>query len=332
MTEITVVVPVRNASATIGRTLVALAAQEVDVDYEVVVVDSGSTDDTPAIASDSGVVSALLHNPGGEPASSRNMGSRHGTGRVLAFTDADCEPAPSWLASGLRALEHADLVQGKVLPVTEPGPFDRTVCVVRETGLYETANLLVRREVFERVGGFQPVVALSTGELVQGVGAQTPQAGHDADARPFGEDVWFGWRAKRAGARSAYAEDALVYHAVFPRGLRGFVAEQARTRYFPPLVALVPELRDQFLTRRIFLAPASARFDLALAGLATAALTRRRLPALVAVIFYAAHVRSDVRRWPPGERLPVAAARVVVDAVTFVALVRGTVTARTPVL
>jgi hypothetical protein len=332
MAEITVVVPARDASATIGRTLAGLATQEVDVDYEVVVVDSGSTDDTPEIVSASAAVTTLLRNPGGEPASSRNMGSRHGAGRVLAFTDADCEPTPSWLAAGLRALDHADIVQGKVLPVREPGPFDRTVCVVRETGLYETANLFVRREVFERVGGFEPVIALSTGELVQGVDEGGPQIGDGRDTQPFGEDVWFAWRAKRCGARSAFAEEALVYHAVFPRGLRDFVAEQQRTRYFPPLVALIPELRDQFLKHQIFLTPASARFDLAIAGLAAAALTRRRVPALAAVAADAACLSPELGRWPRGERPRVAAGRIAADAVTFVALVRGTISARAPVL
>jgi GT2 family glycosyltransferase len=332
MAEITVVVPARDASATIGRTLAALAGQEVDVDYEVVVVDSGSTDDTPKIVSSSGVVTAVLHNPGGEPASSRNMGARHGTGRVLAFTDADCEPVPSWLASGLRALEQADIVQGKVLPVSEPGPFDRTVRVLWELGLYETANLFVRRELFVRIGGFEPVIALSTGELVQGVAASRPKIARRGDARPFGEDVWFGWRAKRSGARSAFAEDALVYHAVFPRGLRDFVAEHARARYFPPLVALVPELRDPFLKHRIFLSPASARFDLALAGLLAAGLTRRRLLALTALLPYAALLTSEARRWPPRERARITAGLLAADAVTFVGLVRGSIGARTVVL
>jgi glycosyltransferase involved in cell wall biosynthesis len=312
--EITVVVPARDASATIGRTLAALAVQDVAVDYEVVVVDSGSRDDTAEVAAASGVATAVLRNPGGEPAGSRNIGVRHGTGRVLAFTDADCEPVESWLAGGLKALERADIVQGKVLPVSPHGPFDRTLSVVREYGLYETANLFVRREVFERVGGFQPVIR------------------DEADSRPFGEDVWFVWRTKRTGARTVFADDALVYHSVFPRGFGDFLAEQARARYFPMLVALIPELRRHFLQHRLFLTPESARFDLAVSGLVASAISGRRLPGLAGLVWYAARLEREARRWPGSERSKVACGRILADVVTCGALLRGSVDARTLVL
>lgn len=310
MPEITVVIPARNASMTIRRTLEALAKQRVSTDYEVVIVDSGSTDATPSIVSESGVACLLLHNPRGEPASSRNMGVKHGSGRVLAFTDADCEPEPSWLASGLRALDRADLVQGKVVPASEPGPFDRTLHVNSEYGLYETANLFVRREVFERVGGFEPMVVL--------------------DAHPFGEDVWFAWRAKRGGARSAFADDAIVYHAVFRRTAAGFVAERWRLRFFPALARRVPELRQDLFYRRIFLNRRSAVFDLAAAGAALAAKSRNPL-GLTAVIPYLGLLRNDVREataQPGLTPAKLAGARLAADAVGAAAMAYGTARSR----
>jgi glycosyltransferase involved in cell wall biosynthesis len=308
---VTVVVPARDAEATIDGTLAALSAQEASFDYEVVVVDSGSGDRTVAVASSAPVVSAVLRNPGGEPAGSRNLGAAHGSGSMLAFTDADCEPEPGWLAAGVRALAAADLVAGAVLPVRPPGPFDRTVGVAHDHGLYETANLFVSRAWFERVGGFEPVV----GSV-------------DAGRAPFGEDAWFGWRLRRAGARAAFCSEAVVRHAVFPRGAAGYVAERARVRHFPALVALIPELRGQFLFRRAFLSSESARFDLMVAG----ALTRRRSTALLAALPYAASVARAAHDVPAPRRALVAGARIVADAVTFAALVAGSVRARTAVL
>jgi glycosyltransferase involved in cell wall biosynthesis len=329
MAEITVVVPARNASATIGRTLAALAAQEVSADYEVIVVDSGSEDATPAIVEASGVATALLRNPGGEPAGSRNIGVRHGTGGVLAFTDADCEPAPGWLAAGMRGLAKAEIVQGKVLPAGPHGPFDRTLGVVSEYGLYETANLFATREVFDRVGGFEAVVALDTGELVPGSSSRAGGLGNGSEARPFGEDVWFVWRAKRSGARTAFAADALVHHAVFERKLRDAVAERSRCRYFPPLVALIPELRRHFLHAHVFLTPSSMRFDLALAGVAASAGLRSWWPGLLGAAPYGAALARELRRQPLGLWPRVAAGTVAADAVMCAALVRGSVHART---
>lgn len=312
---VTVVVPARNARATIGGTLAALAGQQLERQYEVIVVDSGSSDGTPALAEAAPGVTAVHHNPGGEPAGSRNLGARRAAGEVLAFTDADCEPEPGWLAAGLRALEQADIVQGRVMPARPPGPFDRTVWVTHEYGLYETANLFVRRETFERVGGFLPVLPPDL-----------------RDAHPFGEDVWFVWRAKRAGAVIGFAQDAIVHHAVFERSAGDCIAERARTRLFPPLVALIPELRDTFLYRRIFLSPDSARFDLAVAGLVSGLLSRRWVPVLTGATPYAIGVIRDMRVAPREQRRQVAAARLAADALTFVSLLRGSVGARTFVL
>jgi hypothetical protein len=79
------------------------------------------------------------------------------SGTALAFCDADCYPTKGWLAAGVRALEHAELVQGKVVPEPEVamGPFDRSLWVTSSVGLWETANLFVTRDLFERVGGFE---------------------------------------------------------------------------------------------------------------------------------------------------------------------------------
>jgi glycosyltransferase involved in cell wall biosynthesis len=309
--DVTVVIPARDAQETIGATLAALAAQRFAGSFEVIVVDSGSADRTAAIAQANAVVSAVLRNPGGEPAGSRNLGVRHGSGEVLAFTDADCEPAPGWLAAGLNALERADLVQGAVWPARRPGPFDRTVGVGHDHGLYDTANLFVTRSAFERAGGFTPVI------------------GSVDDGRaPFGEDAWMAWRARRAGARAAFCADAIVHHAVFPRGPVGYITERLRYRHFPPLVARIPELRSQFLWRGLFLSAESARFDLLLAGL----VTRRRAPALLAALPYAWSVLRAARSAPCSQRPLVAGARVVADAVGFGALVFGSAAARTPVL
>jgi glycosyltransferase involved in cell wall biosynthesis len=308
----TVVIPAFNAGATIAETLEALRAQDVAGEYEVIVVDGGSSDPTREIALAAGVT--VLDNPRRGPVEGRNVGARQATGGALAFTDADCRPDSRWLAAGLRALERAELVQGHVLAASAHGPFDRTIVVNSEYGLYETANMFVRRDLFHRVGGFEPLPGL-----------HLPEGAH------FGEDTWFAWRAKRAGASTAFAGDAIVAHAVFTRGVTGYVAEQARCRYFPHLVAAIPELRDAFLYRRWFLSPASSRFDLAAAGLLTATLTRRPWPALAALPYAAATVRATRGR-PVPERVAALAAQAAADAITLGALLAGSVRTGTAVL
>jgi glycosyltransferase involved in cell wall biosynthesis len=319
MLSVSVILPARDAAALIGRTLGALERQDLDEPYEVIVVDNGSRDDTAAVAEGFAVTSQVLRRERGEgPGAARNAGAAAAAGRVLAFIDADCEPEPQWLRAGLRAAQGADLVQGAVTPTPgmPVGAFDRTLWREGPSALYESANLFVRREAFERVGGFSAGLEAASGG--------------DLDA-PFGEDALFGWRAVRAGARTDFCPEAMVHHAVLRRGAAGFVAERARHRYFPALAAQVPELRAHFFHRRWFLTRRSARFDLAVAGLLTAIALRRRLP-LIALGPYAAELADAVSGNRPGAAARVTAAGVLADAIGAFALVRGSVRARTLVL
>lgn len=308
----TVIIPARDAARTLPAALAALARQECDANFEVLVVDDASRDDTARVAAASAIGARVLRGTGAGPAAARNLGAAHARGAVLAFTDADCEPAPDWLRAGLEALDDADLVQGQVLPPVAAviGPYDRYLQVTSDYGLHESANLLIRRDLFEQLGGFESILI--------------PRRGIE-----LGEDVWLGWRARRSGARTRFRSDVLVHHAVFRRGARGYVAERARLRHFPALARRVPELRQRFFTHRVFLNARSARFDLALAAVATAAASRRVLP-LVAVLPYARTLRATSRGWPrPAE---VAAVQMAADLTAAAALAYGSLRSRTVLL
>jgi glycosyltransferase involved in cell wall biosynthesis len=306
--RVAVVVPAHDAADTIGDTLAALAAQDFERPFELIVVDDRSADGTAAIAEDHGARIVALAEQGG-PGAARNAGAAATGAAVIAFTDADCEPAPGWLREGVAAIENgADLVTGPIEPVRSPGPFDRTLSVRGPSVLFESANVIVRRSLLDRIGGFERPVRLDL----------AVEAGH------FGEDVVFGWRAVRDGARVEFESGAVVRHAVFPRDARGYIAERRRLRFFPMLLGEVPELRDS-RPLRLFLSPRTARFDLALAGVVAALATRRPLPLLTAVPY----LHRDLRR-PPWRRsvARVNAAYVIGDLVGLAALVRGSIAHR----
>lgn len=103
--EVSVIVPVWNGHATLGACLSALTAQTLAPErYEIIVVDNGSSDDSVAIArAVPGVVVLEEASPGSYAA--RNTGVAHARGQWLAFTDADCIPAPDWLERALAAAE-----------------------------------------------------------------------------------------------------------------------------------------------------------------------------------------------------------------------------------
>ncbi|MGH2838860.1 MAG: glycosyltransferase family 2 protein, partial [Thermoleophilaceae bacterium] len=200
-------------------------------------------------------------------------------------------------------------VQGRVTPDPEfvRGPFDRTLHVNGPSPLFESANLFVERALFDRLGGFEAWLEPEVGKAVA-------------------EDIWFGWRARRDGERTAYAPDALVHHAVFRHGAISHVLERRRLAHFPAIAAKVPELRDEFFFARWFLSPRTAAFDAAVLAL----LSRRRA-ALPLALPYVWMLASEARAWGPLAR-QVAPVRLAADAVGFIALARGSLKRRSAVL
>jgi glycosyltransferase involved in cell wall biosynthesis len=330
---VSVVVPAHDAEATIGRALDALATQDLDGDFDVTVVDDGSRDRTAEIAGTHPLAPQVLRNPEAQgPGAARNRGVAASSAPVIAFTDADCFPAPDWLSRSLEAIADRDLVQGAVLPdpQVDRGPFDRTVIVTEERGLYETANLVVRRELFDRIGGFEDWIVVG-GEGAFGWRAPAGDSAARPPDRTIGEDVLFGWNARRLGARTTFAPEALVHHAVFPMSAAQAIRYRWAWRFLPALPKRIPELRDRALYRRWFFERHNALFDLALLGAGAAAISRRPLPLLVALP-YANWVRSEMRTWSGHGPLRVGATTVAVDAASFVSLAVGSVAWRTVLL
>ncbi|MEJ7892318.1 MAG: glycosyltransferase family A protein [Solirubrobacteraceae bacterium] len=292
---VAVVVPARNAQATLGAALDGLAAQRGAPEAEFVVVDNASSDGTGALAAAHPLRPRIVRRdaPGG-PGVARNAGVAATAAPLVAFTDADCVPDPGWLASGVAALAGADLVQGAVSPPPGEtvGPFDRSLWVSGDNGLYQTANLFVTRAGFDAVGGFEDWL--------------------DAP-RPFGEDTLLAWRLRRGGARAAFCPQAVVRHAVLPGTVAQHLAERRRDALFAQLVRHVPELREAALYRRVFLGRRAALCDLALAG-ALAANARRSAGPLTLAAPYALEVAKDARAWRSARVAGVHAAGDVIGA------------------
>src|SRR4051794_8118764 len=194
---VSVVVPVRDGARDMGGCLDALPAQRGAPPYEVLVVDNGSTDSTAAtvLAHPSAPTLLTESRPGSYAA--RNAGITVAVGSILAFTDADCTPTPTWLAEAVAALDSAELAAGRIAMHRSARPtvverYDRAVYLrqedlVRDHGWAVTANLVLRRSVVDDIGPFDP-------------------------ALPSGGDREFCLRARAAGHRLVYAPDAVLGH------------------------------------------------------------------------------------------------------------------------
>jgi rhamnosyltransferase len=169
---ISIVIPVRNGSADLARCLDAVAAQQVEEEVEVVVVDSSSTDGSAELARQRGARVEVILQADFRHGSARNLGASLARGETLVLTTQDaCPVGDRWLAALCRPLHEDDAlaaVYGRQLPnddATPPeryfldflyGPAGRRQAagdaseLTMETTLFSNVNSAIRRSVWER--------------------------------------------------------------------------------------------------------------------------------------------------------------------------------------
>ncbi|MCD6328428.1 glycosyltransferase [bacterium] len=206
---VSIIVPVYNGERTIAGAIEALLA----LDYpsrlvQIIVVDNNSTDNTPDILQQFDGIDVVFEPKQGAYAA-RNCGLEFAKHDLIAFTDADCLPKPDWLT---QLVECMNIPNQKVRP-TQTGIIGGRVEAFPPSNLVEeyidhqkildqekmfgaaefslpffvTANCLVRRDVFDRIGGFDTYFKIAG----------------DADLC---------WRAQLEGFGLAYCPDAAVVH------------------------------------------------------------------------------------------------------------------------
>ncbi len=196
-----VIVPAFNASATIQHCLRALVPQmEPNEDYEILVVDDGSTDDTAARATAFEGVRVVRSAHRGA-AAARNCGARSARGDILLFTDADCEPTEDWTAQILA-------------PFADPR-------VMGAKGAYRTRQQqLVARfvqyeyeEKYARMAGAPSIDFIDTYSAAYRRNAFLDGGGFD-ESFPAAcvEDQEFSFRLAEQGALFVFVRSAVVYH------------------------------------------------------------------------------------------------------------------------
>lgn len=195
---ISVVIAARNAATTIGEQLDALARQSIPAEWEIVLCDNGSTDDTRAIADAPRpglpplrIVDATEARSAG---GARNIGVAAAGGSLIAFCDADDVVADDWLVEIANAMTDQDFVactwEMSRLNPSRPegvtmGPTFR-LDTLPHLAFAGAGAMAVRREVFLRVDGFDTHL-------------------------PIGEDTDLSWRLQLSGVTLAEAPKAIVH-------------------------------------------------------------------------------------------------------------------------
>jgi len=169
--SVSVVIPALNEQAEIGRCLESLGRQTYQ-EFEVIVVDNGSTDDTALIAESFGV--RVVTEPRRGIAPARQAGFEAAQGAIIASTDADTVVPPDWVERIVEAFREDPETIAVFGPFryrsdSAPRPFVNRIIPYCSSGLavgqrvtwrlgfphFPGSNFAVRREAFFQVGGFR---------------------------------------------------------------------------------------------------------------------------------------------------------------------------------
>ena len=193
-----IIVPVFNGAQTLDACLKALSAQTVEKDrHEVIVVDDGSADSSAEIATRHGVVVIRQDRQGA--AAARNRGAQQARGPILLFTDADCEPLPTWVEGMLAPFADPDVAgvrgfyrtrQRSVVARFAQAEYEEKYDRLRradKVDFVDTYAAAYRRDLFLACGGFNPKFLLD-------------------------EDQELSYRLARMGRKLVSAPAAVVYH------------------------------------------------------------------------------------------------------------------------
>jgi GT2 family glycosyltransferase len=196
--HISVVVCSYNGSSTIGDCCEGLSELEYP-DFEVIVVDDGSSDKTAAIAQEYGFRVIRTDNQG--LSSARNVGLQAASGEIVAYIDDDARPDSHWLTylaatymrseyGGVGGPNIAPPGDGPIAECVENAPGNPTHILLsdQEAAHIPGCNMAFRKAALEAIGGF------------------------DSQFRTAGDDVDVCWRLRQCGWRLGFSPAAMVWH------------------------------------------------------------------------------------------------------------------------
>jgi glycosyltransferase involved in cell wall biosynthesis len=209
--KVSVIIPAYNAGKFIDKCINALLNQEYNKDdYEVILVDDGSSDNTADVVKGYPVKYIWQTNSG--PAAARNKGANEAQGDIILFTDSDCVPMNNWIEEMIKPFRDS-----KVMAVKGAYRTDQKTLTARfvQIEFEERFEMLKKAESIDMIdtysAGYRKSVFLSLG----GFDPSFPIANN--------EDTELSYRMSNAGHKMIFNPDAVVYHLNHPDSIKKYV-------------------------------------------------------------------------------------------------------------
>ena len=198
--QVSVVIASYNGAATLKACLDSLLCLNYP-DYEILLVDDGSTDETDAIASRYPTIQRIRHEKNLGLSAARNTGIEAARGDIVAFTDSDCRADEDWLyyvVGDLLGSRFAGMGGHNFLP---PDDSPTAACVMASPG--GPAHVMLNDRLAEHIPGCNMVFYRWALVLI---------GGFDPVYRKAGDDVDICWRLQQRGYRIGFNPAGFVWH------------------------------------------------------------------------------------------------------------------------
>lgn len=195
-----IVIPAYNAERTIGNCLDSLRKQSLSGrEYEIIVVDDGSSDGTKEIVKKKGA--RLIEAKHGGPAKARNLGAGKARGEVVVFTDADCIADREFLAEMLKPFEDKAVagVQGRYKCRQK-----EIIARLVQLEIEQRYEKMQRQKYVDFIGSYAAAYRRNLFLGLGGFDASFPMAS--------GEDTDFSFRVSEKGRKMVFNQKAVVWH------------------------------------------------------------------------------------------------------------------------
>ncbi len=224
MIKYSIIVPAYNAGNTIKGCLSAALNQSISRDdYEVIVVDDGSTDGTGDMVKRFPVKYICQPNRG--PASARNHGAREAIGKIILFTDSDCVPAYKWVEEMTKPFEKPDVIAVKGAYKTNQRSL---IARLVQTEFEERFEMLKRAESIDMVDTYSAAFRRDIFRQAGGFDESFPVANN--------EDTDLSYKLSSAGYKMVFNPEAIVYHLRHPDTLLRYARQKFWRGYWRMVV------------------------------------------------------------------------------------------------
>ena len=195
-----IIIPAYNSEKTLSACLESLEDQSLSKeDYEVIVVDDGSTDSTATIAKKFNNKYIYQTNQG--PASARNKGVKSAVGDIILFTDSDCVPDHNWIREMVKPFSNSEVIgvkgtyktkQKELAAKFAQAEFEDRYDLLQKSStidMIDTYSAAYRKDVFLNIGGFDQSFPVANNE-----------------------DTDLSYRLAASGYKLVFNPNAFVYH------------------------------------------------------------------------------------------------------------------------